>query len=78
MSNRRGANGTRLLLEKDDGALVEIKEIDSISESANVLIFMCSVYMKKEDKKLTQDTLSELTGKQCVILGPEFAKVIGA
>ena len=59
-------------------ALKQIKEIDCISEAANILIFMCSVYMKKEDKKLTQDTLSELTGKQCVILGPEFAKVIGA
>lgn len=67
----------RLLIEQDNGAVLEITDIEGVSEASNTLILMCSVRLAPEAIKNVEEGLCKATGKRCVILGPEFARIIG-
>lgn len=67
----------RLLIEQENGSMVEVKEIEGVGDSSNMLIFFCSTYLKNEDYKRIETQLSESTGKRCIILPPYINKIVG-
>ena len=67
----------RLLIEKNDGAVVEVSEIEGINEATQVLILMCRSKLSINDMNRMEKELREMTGKQCVILGPEITRIVG-
>lgn len=67
----------RVLIEKDDGALIEAREIESVPPAADTLIFFTRVSMRRADLENIEKRLSEKTGKKCVILDHFMDKVVG-
>lgn len=67
----------RLLIEEENGALVEVKKLEGVSAASKALVLMCSVRLHPDTACATQEIVERATGKRCVILGPEFAQVIG-
>lgn len=58
----------RLLIEKDDSAIVEVKDICSIPSDADVLVFHSSVHLKSDDIARIEEFLSKKTMRRCVVL----------
>lgn len=67
----------RVLIEKDDGALIEAREIESVPPDSGMLIFFGQYAMKNERMKELEEELSKKTGKICIILPAYIDKVVG-
>lgn len=67
----------RLLIEREDGSTIEVREIEGVSDASNTLIALCSMHLSAEDAKRVADTLSAATGKRCVVLPPHIEKIVG-
>ena len=67
----------RVLIERDDGILVEAREIESIPPDADTLIFFTRVFMRRADLENIEKRLSEKTGKRCVVLDRGMERVAG-
>lgn len=67
----------RILIEQDDGAVVEAREIESVPPGSGILIFFGQYAMKNERMKELEEELSKKTGKICIILPAHIDKVIG-
>ena len=68
----------RLLIEKDDGELVPVKEIESVSPDSSILLLHSCNYLRKDDMESIEKIMSEKTGKTCVVLPIGIDKVFGA
>ena len=73
-----GGDKMRLLIEKDDGELVPVKEIESVSPDSSVLLLHSVNYLRKDDMEGIEKIMSEKTGKTCVVLPIGIDKVFGA
>lgn len=67
----------RLLIEQDNGAIVEVKEIEGVGEASNTLIVMCNAHLKSNDAERIADGITKVTGKRCIILPPYITKIVG-
>lgn len=67
----------RLLIEQDDGTFVELKELDKVSDSSQIIVLMCQCRLNTKTLDHIMDHLREVTGKRFIILGPEFTKAFG-
>ena len=67
----------RVLIEQDDGAIIEAKEIEGISATADVLLFFVNCFMRRIEETCLEEVLSEKTGKKCVVLNSSIEKVVG-
>lgn len=67
----------RLLLERDNGSMVEIEAIESVHPQDDMLLFFCSVLLTREAKSQLEEELRVRTGRLCVILPPGIEKVAG-
>lgn len=67
----------KLFLEDDNGAKVEVQEIEGVGDASNTLIVLCSVHLKPNDAKRIEAQISELTGKRCITLPPFIEKIVG-
>lgn len=67
----------RLLLEKDDGAVVEIRAIEGVPSDTNLLLMQTAFVMSARDTIALENKLTEKTGFTCVILPRAIDKVIG-
>lgn len=68
----------RLLIEKDDGERVPVKEIETVSPDSSVLLLHSVNYLRKDDIEGIEKIMSEKTGKPCVVLPIGIDKVFGA
>lgn len=68
----------RLLIEKDDGELVPVKEIESVSPDSSILLLRLNVCFSKDNLAAIEKSMSEKTGKTCVVLPIGIDKVFGA
>ena len=68
----------KLLLQNDDGAMVEIKEIEGLDKDSEVLFFFLKQNLRIEDREKLVERLKEITGRKVVILSPCFeCKIVG-
>lgn len=67
----------RVLIEQDNGEIVEVKEIESVPPAADTLIFFTRVAIRQADMERFEKQLSEKTGKRCVVLNHYVEKVVG-
>lgn len=65
----------RLLIEKDDGERVPVKEIETVSRDSSVLLLHSINYLRKDDIEGIEKIMSEKTGKTCVVLPIGIDKV---
>lgn len=66
----------RILVETDAGVVIELKEIETVSES-DILIAQCSVILKDSDRIKLENDLQARTGKRFVLLPPWITKIFG-
>jgi len=71
-------NKMRLLVETDDKALIEVREIENVPPDADMLIFFTACVMREQDLVSLKNQLIEKTGKRCVVVDSRIQKVIGA
>ncbi len=62
----------RVLIEQDNGELVEAREIESVPPAADTLIFFTRVSMRRADLEDIEKRLSEKTGKLTIPPGGEL------
>ena len=67
----------RILIEKDDGELVPVKEIETVSPDSSILLLHSGNYLRKDDMEGIEKIMSEKTGKTCVVLPIGIDKVFG-
>ena len=67
----------RVLIEHDDGKLVEAREIESVPPTADTLIFFTRIALRRVDLEQIEKQLSKKTGKRCVVLDSYMEKVVG-
>lgn len=61
---------------EDNGNKVEIKEIRSISNSDNTLIFLLKTKVSNEELEKIEKELSIKTERKCIVLDDFFEKVL--
>lgn len=74
----KGGDMVRIWIEKDDGELVPVKEIETVSPDSSVLLLHSINYLRKDDIEGIEKIMSEKTGKTCVVLPIGIDKVFGA
>lgn len=67
----------RLLIEKDDGVCIEVKKIEAVSDTANLIIITTDVLLSKLVKESIENEIKTKSGKEVVILCGMGAKIIG-
>lgn len=67
----------RVLIEQDNGAIVEVREIEGVQPDADTLVFFTQIAMRKEDLEALENRLSEKIGKTCVVLDHYIQQVVG-
>lgn len=67
----------RVLIEQDNGTILEAREIESVPPAADTLIFFTNMVMRRADLEQLEKQLSEKTGKRCIVLHPYIEKVVG-
>lgn len=67
----------RVLIEQDNGTILEAREIESVPSAADTLIFFTNMVMRRADLEQLEKQLSEKTGKRCIVLHPYIEKVVG-
>lgn len=67
----------RILVEKDDGTIIEVKEIESVPNDVDTLIFFSDYIISCTDTLACEKSLSEKIGKKCVVVSGCLTKVIG-
>lgn len=67
----------RLLIERDDGSIVEVREIESTPESADTLFFFSGYTLYPSDMDAMEEALSRKTGRRCVVLDRKIEKIMG-
>lgn len=58
----------RVLIEQDNGKIIEARKIESVPPAADTLIFFTRVAIRRVDIENIEKQLSEKTGKRCVVL----------
>lgn len=67
----------KLFLQKDDGAILEFQEIESASDSSDVLLFFCKFVLSASDQKRMEAELSARIGRRCILLSAHITRVAG-
>lgn len=67
----------KILVEQDNGKLVELREVEGIDNQSNLIIALCRVYLKDEDRIRIEHELNKSTGKRFVLLPPYIEKIVG-
>lgn len=68
----------KLILEKEDGIKVEIREINTLEKGSNILFFFLNTHLRKEDIEAIETELINKIGKRCVVLDSIFVnKIMG-
>jgi len=67
----------RILIEQDNGEIVEAREIESVPTDSGILIFFGQYAMKNDRIRDLEEELNKKTGKTCVVLPAYIDKVIG-
>ena len=67
----------KLFLQKDDGAILELREIESVSDSSDVLLFFCKFFLSASDQKRMETELSARIGRRCILLSAHITRVAG-
>ena len=67
----------KLFLQKDDGAILEFQEIESASDSADVLLFFCKFVLSASDQKRMEAELSARIGRRCILRSAHITRVAG-
>ena len=67
----------KLLIEQDDGSIVELKELVGVDNAANVLIALSTHHLQSDYRMRIEDEMARTTGKRWVILPPFIEKIVG-
>lgn len=67
----------KLLIEQDDGSIVELKELVGVDDAANVLIALSKHHLQSDYRMRIEEEMTRITGKRWVILPPCIEKVVG-
>lgn len=62
----------KLLLQRDDKSIVEVKEIEGLNKDSEMLFFFLNCLMRPEDIKNLEILLSKKIGRKVVILDAAF------
>ena len=67
----------RLLIENDDGVCIEVKKIEAVSDTANLIIITTDVFLSNRKRESLEGEIKTKSGKEVVILDGLGAKIIG-
>lgn len=68
----------KLFIEADNGELTELREIDSIPQSCDVLLFFSNRCMlSNAQKDEMEKAMTDKIGKKCVLIDGNIEKVVG-
>lgn len=67
----------KLLIEQDDGSIVELKELVGVDNAANVLIALSTHHLQSDYRMRIEEEMARITGKRWVILPPFIGKIVG-
>ena len=67
----------KLLIEQDDGSIVELKELVGVGNAANVLIALSTHHLQSDYRMRIEEEMARTTGKRWVILPPFIEKIVG-
>lgn len=67
----------KLLIEQDDGSIVELKELVGVDNAANVLIALSTHHLQSGYRMRIEEEMARTTGKRWVILPPFIEKIVG-
>ena len=67
----------KVYIENDNGARVEVKEIEAVNLNSDLIILMTDMRLMLRDKEIIEETMSEKMGKKCVVIDGMFTKVLG-
>lgn len=74
---RKGGDRVRLLVEKDDGAEVEVLEIRCIPPDTDTLVFRSCLNLRRNDVEIMERELSKKLGKRCVVVSQHVRAITG-
>lgn len=63
----------KLYIQKDDGAMLEVKEVTNLNQNCKVLLFKSSNYIRNTQE--VEEALTEKIGVKVVILPPIVEEV---
>ena len=66
-----------LLIEQDDGSIVELKELVGADDAADVLIALSTHHLQSDYRMRIEEEMTRTTGKRWVILPPFIEKIVG-
>ena len=58
----------RLLIEKDDGVCIEVKKIEAVSDTANLVIISTDIRLQDGVVKQLEERIEKATGKNALVL----------
>lgn len=67
----------RVLIEQDDGRIIEAREIEGVPASADILLFFMNYYIATKDAIQIEESLSARIGKKCIVLSYPIKQVVG-
>ena len=54
----------KLLIEQDDGSIVELKELVGVDDAANVLIALSKHHLQSDYRMRIEEEMTRITGKR--------------
>ena len=66
----------KMIIERDDGSKVEVREIESIPADAKALILFVQPLMRQKDIDEMERSFTEKTGKRCVVVDGRIQRVL--
>ena len=67
----------KLYLEKNDGTMIELKEVETIGKECDIVLLMLKVRLNLIDQEKIEEIMSEKMGKKCVVLDSMVDRVLG-
>lgn len=72
----KGGNEMKILIMQDNGAMVEVKDIEGINNNTDILLFKINSRIRREEIDQIGRMLSAKTGKTCIVLDAMYDKVM--
>ncbi len=68
----------KLILEKDEGIQVEVRDIVNLDKDSKILFFFLNGHFREQDIINIEESLSSKTGRKCIVLDSIFKdKIMG-
>lgn len=67
----------KLCLHKDDGQIMELKEIKGIDKENDIIVFQTRMMLPESEIKRMEGYLSNKFNKKCIVLDSRVIRVFG-